>query len=726
MCNAFRAVIAYLFSQCVVLCCFREEIQCIASKGSRVSNCFNCRKFLDSYCSQCNLAFRVISPCTSDRGEKLAIPCWQDKISCLIHMISQHLCSRCWKDSSNSPHSYVQESCVPLLPRTEHEYGLCYSHQEEAYVDDVVQQKLPVVRSDCGESVDLHQYSACTVGSDCLSASDALLTDTRDPPATSGANRDDNAIAVCHVSVAKEISNDLTLSDSQPEGRYIDDEARKTAVIHTFNEDYMAQLMNEHNCRWKRGRLRTNSAGCRSKNLFSALNRRQTSKKINAAFDDGKSTSILVSGFRIIDPDSLKLPSGQIMKYTWYECSHCSLAFSHKYAFNKHIKCHCSLPIVSSARSCWRCKKSKSHKGSHACCLCNKEFAAKLSLRLHFQTNHINTEKCFSCDKCHAVFICRQYLVRHKANVHVTGSEPELQCRHCSFRCSFPAVLKSHEERHGRLTDTDLQDRRTTGFEPAKATLLSGRAVRRHCSYCSECVAGNVAESMPYRATNAEPHKGPHLCIDCGKAYSLRGSLRLHWRQVHCDHSALFHCNLCGTEFISERSLSLHIGKRHSNGQKPFCCRKCGFQCMSRNALKNHRYREHEEKNKQCEVCGRGFKNTQSLCEHMLVHKGLKPFSCERCGRTFRTKKQLRNHILGHHSNIQRPFRCDKCERGFRKQQNLTQHRLSHTGEKPYKCSVCSSTFARKDYLQKHFSTHSNTEHVLDGVSLLEPMSTNK
>ena len=58
-----------------------------------------------------------------------------------------------------------------------------------------------------------------------------------------------------------------------------------------------------------------------------------------------------------------------------------------------------------------------------------------------------------------------------------------------------------------------------------------------------------------------------------------------------------------------------------------------------------------------CEVCNRGFANSQYLRDHRKVHTNHKPFVCdfESCGKSFRLGKDLKRHKRTHTG--EKPFR---------------------------------------------------------------------
>ncbi|XKL65074.1 hypothetical protein PGB90_005160 [Kerria lacca] len=56
--------------------------------------------------------------------------------------------------------------------------------------------------------------------------------------------------------------------------------------------------------------------------------------------------------------------------------------------------------------------------------------------------------------------------------------------------------------------------------------------------------------------------------------------------------------------------------------------------------------------------------------------------------------------------NEEKNKECDFCGKKFRFQSNLVVHRRAHTGEKPYKCSVCNHACTQSSKLKRHMKIH--------------------
>uniref|UniRef100_A0A4W4DMR3 C2H2-type domain-containing protein n=1 Tax=Electrophorus electricus TaxID=8005 RepID=A0A4W4DMR3_ELEEL len=106
-----------------------------------------------------------------------------------------------------------------------------------------------------------------------------------------------------------------------------------------------------------------------------------------------------------------------------------------------------------------------------------------------------------------------------------------------------------------------------------------------------------------------------------------------------------------------------------------------------------------------CETCGKDFKRSDLLTDHLKVHKRKRPYSCDQCGMMFAKPAYLKIHLRRHAG--ERAFACDHCDKRFFDKYDLKVHQRDHTGERPYVCSECGKSFKRIYILNKHKRTHS-------------------
>lgn len=105
-------------------------------------------------------------------------------------------------------------------------------------------------------------------------------------------------------------------------------------------------------------------------------------------------------------------------------------------------------------------------------------------------------------------------------------------------------------------------------------------------------------------------------------------------------------CNECSLTFTSRIKLYNH---RRSVHMPPGVCNICGIVMRTDN-LKRH-VQMHSEGPATCKVCGKEFKNPESLRGHTLIHKGI-VYTCEICGKTSRVKSEHHRHVKTHTGNF--------------------------------------------------------------------------
>lgn len=126
----------------------------------------------------------------------------------------------------------------------------------------------------------------------------------------------------------------------------------------------------------------------------------------------------------------------------------------------------------------------------------------------------------------------------------------------------------------------------------------------------------------------------------------------------------------------------------------------------------------------ECPVCGKCFKQSSQLRNHRVMHLNRKSNevprwytskTCELCGKTYADSKCLKNHMQAVHSKL-RPYVCNVCGHSSARKAMLQMHLRQHTGDKPYSCKLCDYRTGDHNSLRRHIMRH--TGEIIDDLRL--------
>ena len=407
----------------------------------------------------------------------------------------------------------------------------------------------------------------------------------------------------------------------------------------------------------------------------------------------------------------------------------------------------------------------------YTCKICRKSFVRRSDMTVHMST-HIedgsdeNSE--FQCDACSKRFTKRSQLLIHKVD-HMKGKP--FKCEVCSRGFEQKPNLRMHILTHyeDRPHQCNICQK---GF---KRLFTLNEHIKMHYENLFKC---NVCPKRFFEESQLEKHKAIHKgdepisfqCEICGKEFTKSGNLNTHikthsaQKPFKCDnclkgfalelylrrHQALnkcvkksnepitFKCEICCREFTKKGNLIIHI-KTHS-ALKPFQCdiclrsftlelylkrhqahKRCGLQKSGGNLESNAESPNQSAAAFTCNICGRRFKESIHLEQHVRLHESAKPYQhgCNICGKVFGRKSTLKFHMHSH--SIVRPYQCGICLKRFKLPLYLKRHkgiksccprgRLAYNqeimqSENVFRCNVCPQQFTEEAQLEKHLQCH--------------------
>ncbi|XP_046404035.1 zinc finger protein 814-like isoform X2 [Ischnura elegans] len=374
-----------------------------------------------------------------------------------------------------------------------------------------------------------------------------------------------------------------------------------------------------------------------------------------------------------------------------FVCPQCDEGFRYRRHYDKHVEGH----VRNNCRHCGKLftvrKKLAAHlfdehkielKVSKYCCrYCDRKFAKKISMLLHYR---VHAEGRHLCLICGMFFSSSIECAKHERKRH--AYERPFKCEQCGDQFSRRQQYQMHVKGHEKYK----------------------------CLTCNESFSAQVKLTEHIRKGHeVEEFEAKYKCEVCERPFHHQRSLVLHQR-IH-KKEATFNCIECGKDFDSKKSYSRHMNSGIHGGRKKtksaeygvFVCDICGKVFDAKHVLSLHVNRVHTgRKPKECNYCDYKSTSEANVKRHMDFHSEDRNFICEHCGACFYTLNALKEHHLYVHSE-ERNFHCSECGKSFKMKSGLNRHLKSHSERRPYECH-CGQSYKRKSHLSRHEeSSHS-------------------
>lgn len=328
------------------------------------------------------------------------------------------------------------------------------------------------------------------------------------------------------------------------------------------------------------------------------------------------------------------------------------------------------------------------------CVECNSKFSSEHDQTSHFMMLH--PEQIFTCPTCSKTICGPQEVFSKHLEFHKTSvSENE---KNNSVKSNVHASIQEHENSDMSVTVINLGEynpnlskqkaaiqklkiltkatdhpnirndmkrqvmvaltKFLSNDQPHAISKQLGREIplsETDCKIClRKCISKHILERHLIKS-----HK-PDICLPqcshCDKILPLYGT-EAHLQKKHAIGNHLL-CRLCDTEFAKTGIEQPHM---FLAPQIPCTVSTCTDHFSTSEALANHTYYVHKICNYHCDFCDKGFKNPNSIANHILSkHLKTGPTICEICGRNFTTESGLKVHRKNMHT-IQQQCICDIC-----------------------------------------------------------------
>ena len=230
------------------------------------------------------------------------------------------------------------------------------------------------------------------------------------------------------------------------------------------------------------------------------------------------------------------------------------------------------------------------------CSICKSTFDKKVKLDYHVRKEHKEKpSKSLKCDICDFKTSNKQNLDQHQARIHSLG-RPQ-SCSECPYvaphrKLVYEHFQKNHVQREKKFSCEICERKFFLPNELKNHQTLNHGVLKFKCEFCEY----EATKPELLRSHRIHIHLNPreHKCDDCGKAFNMKMTLKRHIAKVHKKESCKEHkCANCDFSTIHNSSLKRHRISHHEDQTDDTKCSICNFIGKSKAGLKHHLQRQH-------------------------------------------------------------------------------------------------------------------------------------
>jgi KRAB domain-containing zinc finger protein len=315
-----------------------------------------------------------------------------------------------------------------------------------------------------------------------------------------------------------------------------------------------------------------------------------------------------------------------------------------------------------------------------ACAECGMMFKTQLHLKYHISVVHKRPEEAFGCHICQKTFSYKRNLKRHELT-HTTEKPFSCPEPECGMKFKLEHFFKYHLSFHRRgidLTCPICNKRFHTSFHLKRHEARHANAIVSvdktdgkpfMCLKCGKLFSRSATLRMHEKAHHLGIRE--HACTACDKRFTQKVNLTRHIQRIHSNSTTTenpglrrrgrpaqqqtsFPCLECGKLYSRKTSLKLH--EKIHLGIKDYACHYCDKAFRIKAHMVKH-VRTHEKRVLLCGICHRKFQDEDLLLAHVTSHRrkrlggtqgqgqtNKKCSTCRDCGKSFHFSSSLSRH----------------------------------------------------------------------------------